>query len=138
MFDQILDLVKQHMGSNPQLSSIPADKQDDVSREVSQHITDGIKNQSSSQGGIMSMLQNAMGSGSTVSNAIEGGLVNSLTSKFGLPPMVTGAIAGALPNLIQKFIHKANDPNDNSVTPESLNNSLSGKLGGLGGLFGNK
>ena len=138
MFDQILDLVKQHMGSNPQLSSLPASQQDDVSREVTQHITDGIKNQSSSSGGIMSMLQNAMGSGSTVSNAIEGGLVSSLTSKFGLPPMITGAIAGALPNLIQKFIHKANDPNDSSVTPESINNSLSGKLGSLGNLFGNK
>ncbi len=137
MFEQIVNLVKEHIGSNPQLSSaIPADKQDEVSREVSQHITNGIKDQSSSSGGIMSMLQNAMGSGSTVTNAIEGGLVSSLTSKFGLPPMVTGAIAGALPNLIQKFIHKANDPNDSSVTSDSITSSLSGKFGGLGSLFG--
>ena len=137
MFEQITNLVKEHIGNNPQLSSaIPADKQDEVSNKVSHHITNGIQNHASSQGGIMSMLQNVMGSGSTVTNAIEGGLVSSLTSKFGLPPMVTGAIAGALPNIIQKFFHKANDPNDNSVTPESIGSSLSGKLGGLGSLFG--
>ena len=49
--------------------------------------------------------------------------------------MATGAIAGALPGLLQKFAHKAGDPNDNSITTESISNSISGKLGGLGNLF---
>jgi hypothetical protein len=40
--------------------------------------------------------------------------------------MVTGAIAGALPGLLQKFAHKANDPNDNSITPESISKSIPG------------
>jgi len=80
------------------------------------------------------MLQGAVTSGSPVTNAIEGGLVSSLASKFGLPPMATGAIAGALPGLLQKFAHKANDPNDNSISKEDVAKSLSG-TGGLGNLF---
>jgi hypothetical protein len=70
-----------------------------------------------------------------VSSAIEGGLVATLGSKFGLPPAATGAIAAALPGLLQKFAHKANDPNDASITPDSITKSISG--GGLGSIFGN-
>ena len=65
-------------------------------------------------------------------NAIEGGLASSLGSKFGLPPMATGAIAAALPGLLQKFAHKASDPNDPSITPDSITKHLSG-LGDIGG-----
>lgn len=141
MFDQILQLVKEHMGNKPQLSTtVPADKQDAVSNEIASHITNGLQNHAATQGGVgglLSMLQGAISSGGPVTSAIEGGLISSLTSKFGLPPMATGAIAGALPGLLQKFAHKANDPNDNSITPDSITKSLSGKGigGGLGNLF---
>ena len=139
MFDQILDLVKEHIGNNPQISSaIPADKKEAVNNEIASHVTNGLQNQAESQGGaggLLSMLQNAVTSGSPVTNAIEGGLISSLASKFGLPPMATGAIAGALPGLLQKFARKAADPNDPSITTESITKSLSGKLGGLGNLF---
>lgn len=139
MFDQILDLVKEHIGNNPQISSaIPADKKEAVNNEIASHVTNGLQNQAESQGGaggLLSMLQNAVTSGSPVTNAIEGGLISSLASKFGLSPMVTGAIAGALPGLLQKFARKAADPNDPSITTESITKSLSGKLGGLGNLF---
>lgn len=143
MFDQILDLVKQHLGSNPQIASaIPAGQEAEVRHEIASQITNGIKSQASAQGGaggILSMLQNSMGSGSPITSAIEGGLVGSLGSKFGLPPMVTGAIAAALPGLLQKFAHKANDPNDTSITPDSITKSLSNSGGGgLGSLFGKK
>ena len=139
MFDQILQLVKEHIGNNPQISSaIPGDKQEAVNHEIASHITTGLQNQAVAQGGaggLLTMLQNAMASGGPVTSAIEGGLVSSLASKFGLPPMATGAIAGALPGLLQKFAHKVNDPNDTSITQESITKSLSGKLGGLGNLF---
>jgi hypothetical protein len=37
---------------------------------------------------------------------------------------------------LQKFAHKANDPNDQSITPDSITNSFSNVgLGGLGNLF---
>jgi hypothetical protein len=141
MFDQILDLVKDHIGGNPEVASaIPADKQDEVQHEVANHIQDQLKNHAAGAGGaggLLSMLSGGgQGGGNAVSNAISGGLVASLASKFGLPASATGAISAAIPGLLQKFAHKANDPNDSSITPESFGSSLMGKAGGgLSGLF---
>jgi hypothetical protein len=140
MFDEILQLVKDHVSSDPQISStIPADQQDAIHKEIASHVTNGLKSQATAQGGaggLLSMLQAGMASGSPVVNAIEGGLVGSLGSKFGLSPMITGAIAAALPGLLQKFAHKANDPNDNSISQDAIAKSLSGAGGsGLGNLL---
>ncbi len=122
MFDQILDLVKEHLGSNTEVSQgIPADKLDEVHNEIASHVTNGLTSQGGS-GGLLSNLQNAVTSGSPITSAIEGGLISSLTSKFGLSPMITGAIAASLPGLLQKFAHKANDP---SLTTENITKSLS-------------
>ena len=85
------------------------------------------------------MLENSATSGSPVVNAIEGGLASTLASKFGLPPAATGAISAMLPGLLQKFAHKANDPSDSSITPESVNEGLSSgdDTGGIGSLLKN-
>ena len=89
MFDQILQLVKEHLGNNPQVASaIPADQADAVHNEIASHITNGLKTQASTQGGaggLLSMLEGGLTSGNPVTSAIEGGLVSSLGSKFGLP-----------------------------------------------------
>lgn len=140
MFDEIVNMVKHQLGNNPQVaSSIPAGEEDAVHNEVATQITQGLANQTVQQGGIggmLSQLQNAATSGSPVVNAIEGGVVGALSSKFGLPLAVTGAIAAALPGLLQKFAHKANDPNDQSITHDGLGDMFS-KItgGGLGNLF---
>ncbi len=109
MFEDVLKIVKEHLGSHPEVTeAIPADQVDDVHREVASQVTDHLKDQSSSSGGLGGMLGTlgaGLSSGSTASNAIEGGLVSSLGSKFGLSPMVTGAIAASLPAIIQKFLH---------------------------------
>ncbi|MXV14525.1 hypothetical protein [Hufsiella ginkgonis] len=135
MFDQIVKMVKDQLDNTPEVkSAIPPQEEDAIHTEVAAHIDNGIKQEAAAQGGVgglLSSLAGSLGSGSNVTNAITGGLAASLASKFGLPPAVTGAIAGALPGILQKFAHKANDPNDNSVTPESIQSSL----GGLGGLF---
>jgi hypothetical protein len=70
------------------------------------------------------MLQDSLTSGSPVVHAIEGGLVGGLLGKFGLSPTIAGAVTAALPGLLQKFVHKANDPNDTSITKESIDQSL--------------
>jgi hypothetical protein len=137
MFDQILNLVKEHIGGNSEVSSaIPADRQDEVHHEIANHIQEGLKSQASSQGGVGGMLSSLSGGGGGISSAISGGLAGRLASKFGLPASATAAITGAIPGLLQKFAHKANDPNDSSITPDSLGSSLSGNTGGgLSGLF---
>jgi uncharacterized protein YidB (DUF937 family) len=140
MFDEIVNIVKHQLGNNPQVAQlVPQGQEDAIHHEVATQITHGLANQSLQQGGIggmLSQLQNAATAGSPIVNAIEGGVVSSLASKFGLPPMATGAIAAALPGLLQKFAHKANDPNDQSITPGGLNDMFS-KFGGgaLGNLF---
>ena len=139
MFDEILKLVKDQLGANPETSSaIPADQAESVHKEVAAHIDSGLKTQASQQGGVgslLSKLSGNLGAGSTITNAIEGGLVASLGSKLGLPPAATGAIAAALPGLLQKFAHKANDPNDQSITHDSISKSVSAGTGGLGSLL---
>ncbi len=139
MFDQILDLVKQQLGSNPEIANaIPAGQQDAVHHEVATQVTNGLSQTAASQGGVgglLSMLKGGVSNGSPVTSSIEGGLASTLGSKFGLSPAVTGAIAAALPGILQKFTHKATDPNDSSVTHDSISSSLS-NLGGIGSALG--
>ncbi len=110
MFDEILQLVKDHLGNNPQVASaIPANQVDAVHNEIANHIANGLTNQTTDtggSGGMLGKLESSIASGGTITSAIEGGLVSSLTSKFGLPPSITGAIAAALPGLLQKFANK--------------------------------
>lgn len=139
MFDEILNLVKEHLGNNPQVANaIPAGQEDEVHKEIATHINNGLQQQASAQGGIgglLSQLSGSLQSGNPITSAIEGGLVGSLGSKFGLPPAATGAIAAALPGLLKKFANKAADPNDNSITTDGLTKSF-GSGGGLGSMFG--
>jgi len=139
MFDQILNLVKEHFGANPELANgIPADQADAVHQEVATHINNGLQNQAAQEGGIgglMWKLGGSLESGNPVSSAIEGGLVGGLGSKFGLSPAITGAIGAALPGLLRKFANKANDPNDQSITSDSISQSLPSGLGSTLGKF---
>lgn len=143
MLDQITSLIKEHLGGNPQIASaVPPGQEDALHHEIANQITTGLASQAPAQGGIgglLSKLQGGVASGSPITSAIEGGLLGSIASKFGLSPAITGAIAAALPGILQKFAHKANDPNDPSITPDSITKSLSGLgglSGGLGSLFG--
>ncbi|MDF3077675.1 MAG: hypothetical protein K0S09_1564 [Sphingobacteriaceae bacterium] len=134
MFDQILDLVKDQLGNNPDVSqNVPGDKKEQVHHEVATQITKGLKEQASNEGvgGLLSKLAGGIQSGGALTNAIEGGVIGALGNKIGLPPAATGAIAAALPGLLQKLAHKANDPNDHSITPDSITKSLGGGLGNL-------
>lgn len=140
MFDEIVKLVKQQLSNNPEVATaVPPEQQHQVSEHVATEISQQLASQSVQHGGIgglLAQLQNAATSGSPVVNAIEGGVIGSLAGKFKLPPAITGAIAAALPSLLQKLAHKANDPNDPSITHSGLGDMLS-KLGGggLGNLF---
>jgi hypothetical protein len=110
MFDDILQMVKEHMGSNPAVASaIPSEQADAVHAEIANHINNGLQNASASQsgaGGILSDIESSLRSGNLATSAITGGLVSSLASKFGLPPLITGAIAASIPSLLQKFMAK--------------------------------
>src|SRR5258706_12140632 len=73
MFDQILQLVKEHLNSNPELTgNMPAEKADEVHREIATHITNGLQSQapeSDSGGGILSQLEHSLASGNLPTSA---------------------------------------------------------------------
>jgi hypothetical protein len=113
MFDDILQMVKEHMGSNPETAAaIPPEQADAIHQEIATHISNGL-NQPQPQtaanpsgngfGGILSSLSGSLQSGNLLTSSIAGGLVGSLGSKFGLSPAITGAIAASLPGLLQKL-----------------------------------
>jgi len=109
MFEQILNMVKDHIGNDPQLSAaIPADQQEAVHNEIATHLANSIPagaDTSNGLGGLLSSVESGLAGGGLTS-MIEGGLVSTLASKFGLPPAVTGAVTAALPGLIAKFTQK--------------------------------
>jgi hypothetical protein len=133
MFEQILELVKDHIGNDPQIAQhIPPEQADAVHQAIAEHVTNTLQSQSqpienpatqsplgglgtiTGQGGLGSLTQGGLGglvsqftnglqSGSPLAAAIEGGLVGTLGSRFGLGPAATGAIAAALPGLLQRL-----------------------------------
>lgn len=109
MFDQILNMVKDHVDNNPQVAQhVPPEQQEAVNQEVAHQVTSGLASQAPTQGGVGSLLlqlQSGLTSVSPVINAIEGGVVSSLTNKFGLPPMATGAIAAQHCPVYCKSLH---------------------------------
>jgi hypothetical protein len=116
MFDQILQLVKEHMAENPQVAAaIPPEQTDAVHQEIAAHLTNGIAAVGGAEngiggaagaGGLLSELEGSLASGNILTSSIAGGLVGSLGSKFGLGPAATGAIAAALPGLLQRFTQR--------------------------------
>ncbi|MDR3713159.1 MAG: hypothetical protein P4L51_10120 [Puia sp.] len=115
MFDEILQLVKEHVGGNPQIAAaIPPEQADAIHHEIATHINDGLQNQAATPaaggGGILSTLENSLSSGNLMTSSVVGGLIGSLGNKFGLPSAVTGAIAASLPGLVQRFTQKAANP----------------------------
>jgi hypothetical protein len=131
MFEQILELVKDHIGNDPQIAQhIPPEQADAVHQAIAEHVTNTLQSQPTEnpatqsplgglgaltgQGGLSGLTQGGLGglvsqftsslqSGSPLAAAIEGGLVGTLGSRFGLGPAATGAIAAALPGLLQRM-----------------------------------
>ena len=109
MFDQVLQLVKQQLGSDPNVSSaIPAGQADAVHQEVANGVTDGLKSNLTS-GGIGGMISSFTGGGSNsggVSSTIQKAVADRLKGKFGLSEGAINSITAALPGIIQKFTNK--------------------------------
>lgn len=97
MFDEILQMVQEHLSNDPQVAAaVPPEQQEALHNEIANHIANNVQPQEG--GGLMGML----GSGNPLASA-EGGLVNTLTAKLGLGPEASGAISAALPGLLAKF-----------------------------------
>jgi len=64
---------------------------------------------------------------------LSGGFVQNLMDKFGLNHGQASGIAGDLiPQVLQKLVHKTNDPNDSSFDLQSIIGNLTGGQGAGG------
>ena len=103
MFDDILKIVQEHLGNDPEVAAtLPPEQADSVHREVAEQIHTGIQNPAAllGEGGISSLLSGGPGA----NNPIVGNLVNNLVVKCGLSPEAGSAITAALPGLLQKVL----------------------------------
>lgn len=139
MFEELLQLVQQHsQEAVVDNTAIPNEHNQDVMNEAVSSITNGL--QSYGQGnadGIMQLFQ-SQGGVSADHPAVQGisnNFIESITSKFGISGTQAQSIAAAIiPMVMAKFIHKTNDPNDQSFNFQNIIGAFTG--GGGGGLSG--
>jgi len=131
MLENLINLVKENAGdaiiNNP---AIPNERNDEAVSLASNSIVDGLKGAISS-GNIRDVL-NMFNSGgnaaaSPVAQNIQGDFVQNLMNQFGLDSNQAGGIANnLLPNILNKFVHKTNDPNDSSFDLQNILHNVGG------------
>ena len=140
MFDNLLNLVKEHAGdaiiNNP---AIPNEKNDEAIHTTTTSIVDTLKNQLGS-GNLSSIMDMFNGSNvlGAVGSTVQSNAVSDLMKKFGIDSAQANGIAGKIiPAVMEKFVKKTNDPNDNSFDLSDIINSLGGNStsGGVGGML---
>lgn len=138
MLENLFSLVKEHAGdaiiNNP---AIPNERNDEAVELASGSIFDTLKGAASNGnfGDIMNMFSGGEQSAqaSPLAGVMQNSLVQNLMHKFGLDQGAAGNIAsGLLPKVLNNFVNKTNDPNDNSFDIQSI---LSKVTGGNSGGF---
>ncbi|MEO6583969.1 MAG: hypothetical protein ABIO05_06575 [Ferruginibacter sp.] len=135
MFENLLNLVKENAGdaiiNNP---AIPNERNDEAISCASNSIVDGLKGAISSGNisDVLSMFIGGNAANSPIAHNIQGGFIQNLMDKFGLDGNQASGIANNLmPSILNKFVHKTNDPNDNSFHLQDIIQNLTGGKGGL-------
>jgi hypothetical protein len=140
MLENLQNLVRESASesiiNNP---AIPNDRNEEVIADASSSIVSGLKTAvaSGNTEELLSLFKNGPAAASTspVAQNIQGGFAKNLMQKFGLDSGKAGGIAAALiPIVLQKLVHKTNDPNDNSFDLSSVLGSLTGG-GGIGSII---
>lgn len=135
MLEQLMDLVRQHAGNaiinNP---AIPNEKNEEVVSDASNSILAGLKGAvaNGNVDGVVDLFKGgAQSAGSSpITQNIQSGFVQNLIQKFGLNHGAASGIAGSLiPVVLQKLVHKTNDPNDSSFNLQGIIGSLTGGAG---------
>lgn len=145
MLDNLINLIRQNAGSavidNP---AIPNEHNDAVISEAGNSIMNGLKNMIA-QGNLQDVISlfnhnNGNITDTPAAQQLSGSFMQNLVSKFGLDQNAAGGVANNLiPQVLQKFVHKTNDPNDSSFNMEDILSHLSGGQSGdfdLQGLAG--
>jgi uncharacterized protein YidB (DUF937 family) len=139
MLENLQNLIRQHASdaiiNNP---AIPNEKNEEVVADASSSIVSGLKTAvaNGNTDSLISLFNNGSEAASTspVARNIQDGFVHNLMQKFGLDQGKASGIASSLiPIVLQKLVHKTNDPNDNSFDLGGIIGSLTGG-GGIGNI----
>ena len=131
MLDNLIDLVKQHadstIGNN---NAIPSSQNHEAIETASHSIVNGLKG-AVANGNINEVMSLFSGKQDVAQNPvtrhIEGGFIQNLMSKFGLDHLAASGIATSLiPTVLEKLVHKTNDPNDSSFNLQSILGQVAG------------
>jgi hypothetical protein len=141
MFDNLLNLVKEHAGdaivNNP---AIPNEKNDEAISSTTNSIIDTLKGQLTSGNltAITDMFKGGNVNASSVASSVQSNVATDLMKKFGIDNAQASNIASSLiPKVMESFTKKTNDPNDSSFDLSSIMSSLGGgsAAGGIGGML---
>ena len=140
MFDQLLQLIKDHTTDALALNTdITSDQKDIASQEATNSILETLK-EKVSQGdlsGITSLFNGETSSGSSIAIAAIENLTGRLSEKLGISTEQAQSVAESLmPGILEKFAAKANDPNDSSFNMETMVSQFTGSSLNLGGILG--
>ncbi len=143
MFDQLMTLVQQNTGNDILNNSvIPNEKNHEAVETVTRSIFDTLKNavQSGKVNEVMQLFHNGDNNvtASPLTQHMQSNLIDNLVQKFGLSNTQAGSIASsAIPAIVSKFVHKTNDPNDNSFHLSSILAHLGGSSFDVSSLLNN-
>lgn len=140
MFENLLKLVQDNAGdaiiNNP---SIPNERNEEAVGLASEGIMGHLKDLSAN-GGIEKVLDIFKG-GNAGSNpeisGIAGSVAGKMMERFGLDAsQANGIVEKLVPQVMEKFVNKTNDPNDNSFDLQDIMGTLTGGSSGLGDILG--
>jgi hypothetical protein len=157
MIDQLMKLVQQHAGDAiVNNNAIPNQFNGAAIQSVAQQILGGLQS-SAAQGDVQQVA--SLFNGANMSALANNPMVSQMISKvagefagkFGVSPQAAQSIAaGLIPQVLNQFVHKTNDPNDNDFNLQDMLRGFTGNSGlnvgdllgnagggGLGGMLGN-
>lgn len=141
MFDQLMDLVKQHAGDAiVNNNAIPNMHNNAAIQDVTEQIFSGLKNQVS-QGNFQQVISMFQGNTSSIGShpivtQIISSVAISVASKFGISQQAAQNMATSLvPSVMQKFITKTNDPTDTSFNLQGMLSTFGGNNVDIGGIL---
>jgi hypothetical protein len=137
MLDNLLNLIREHAGNaivnNP---AIPNEQNEAAISAAGSSIMDGFKNliaQGKTEDLVNLFKQQGGGNlaGQPAVQEITGGFVQNLMNKFGLDHTAASQTANSLiPEVLQKLVHKTNDPGDSSFDIKGILSQVSSGQGG--------
>ncbi len=138
MFDNLLNLVKEHAGdaiiNNP---AIPNEKNDAAINTTASSIIDALKSQASSGNlsGLTDLLKGGNVNASSISSNVQSTVVTNLMKQFGIDNSAASGIASSMiPKVMESLVKKTNDPNDSSFDVAGIMSAIGG--GNAAGILG--